>query len=86
MLGERITSQSEVIRAIVSGYSPCCGGGDRTLYMLTRDGGTLTPCWTEKQRPWAWFGLAVGETVILLTPPLHPHRKHLLQGEVGAAE
>ena len=26
MLGERIASQSEVIRAIVSGYSPCCGG------------------------------------------------------------
>ena len=25
MLGERIASQSEVIRAIVSGYSPCCG-------------------------------------------------------------
>ena len=25
MLGERITSQSEVIRSIVSGYSPCCG-------------------------------------------------------------
>ena len=26
MLGERIASQSEVIRAIVSDYSPCCGG------------------------------------------------------------
>ena len=25
MLGERIASQSEVIRAILSGYSPCCG-------------------------------------------------------------
>ena len=25
MLGERIASQSEVIRAISSGYSPCCG-------------------------------------------------------------
>ena len=25
MLGERIASESEVIRAIVSGYSPCCG-------------------------------------------------------------
>ena len=24
-VGERIASQSEVIRAIVSGYSPCCG-------------------------------------------------------------
>ena len=26
MLGERIGPQSEVIRAIISGYSPCCGG------------------------------------------------------------
>ena len=26
MLGERIASQSEVIRAIASGCSPCCGG------------------------------------------------------------
>ena len=26
MLVGRIASQSEVIRAIVSGYSPCCGG------------------------------------------------------------
>ena len=26
MLGERIASQSEVIRAIVSGYGSCCGG------------------------------------------------------------
>ena len=25
MLGERIASQSVVIRTIVSGYSPCCG-------------------------------------------------------------
>ena len=25
MLGERTVPQSEVIRAIVSGYSPCCG-------------------------------------------------------------
>ena len=25
MLGERIASQSEVLRAIMSGYSPCCG-------------------------------------------------------------
>ena len=25
MLGERIASQSDVIRAILSGYSPCCG-------------------------------------------------------------
>ena len=25
MLGERIASQSELVRAIVSGYSPCCG-------------------------------------------------------------
>ena len=25
MLGERIASQSEVIRALVSGYGPCCG-------------------------------------------------------------
>ena len=25
MLGERIASQSEVFRAIVSGYGPCCG-------------------------------------------------------------
>ena len=25
MLGERIVPQSEVIRAIMSGYSPCCG-------------------------------------------------------------
>ena len=26
MLGERIAAQSEVMRAIVSDYSPCCGG------------------------------------------------------------
>ena len=26
MLGKQIAQQSEVIRAIVSGYSPCCGG------------------------------------------------------------
>ena len=26
MLGQHIASQSEVIRAIVSGYSPCCVG------------------------------------------------------------
>ena len=30
MLGGRISSQSEVIRAIVSGYSPCCGVPHRT--------------------------------------------------------
>ena len=29
MLKERIASQSEVIRAIVSGYSPCYGGPHR---------------------------------------------------------
>ena len=26
MLGERIASQSEMIRTIVADYSPCCGG------------------------------------------------------------
>ena len=30
MLGERIASQSEVITAIVLGYSPCCGVPHRT--------------------------------------------------------
>ena len=30
--------------------------------------------------------LAVGETVIFLTPPLHPLLTHLLKGEGGAAE
>ena len=34
MLGERIASQYEVIRAIVSGYSPCCGGGAHHVDVL----------------------------------------------------
>ena len=57
MLGERIASQSEVIRAIVSGYSSCLVG-PRTS--STGFGSTAEPT-------------AVGETFILLTPLLHPY-------------
>ena len=42
MLGERIVSQSEVIRAIVSGYSPCCGGAHRRA-RATAKGTRRTP-------------------------------------------
>ena len=38
MLGERIASQSEVISAIVSGYSPCCGVLGRRTRLLLRGG------------------------------------------------
>ena len=36
MLGERIASQSEVIRAIVSGYGPCCGVPHHQIGQLPR--------------------------------------------------
>ena len=37
MLGERITSQSEVIRAISSGFSPCCGVSHRAAGLSIGD-------------------------------------------------
>ena len=36
MLGERIASQSEMIRAIVSGCGPCCGGAGGTIEAVFR--------------------------------------------------
>ena len=35
MLGERIVPQSEVIGAIISGYSPCCGPSHRSRALST---------------------------------------------------
>ena len=37
MRGERIASRSEVIRAIVSGCCPCCGGPHRGEQPLDRE-------------------------------------------------
>ena len=57
VLGEHIASQPEVIRAVMSGYSPCCVGS-RTWRPAAR---TAPTC------------LAIGETVIVMEPPLHPY-------------
>ena len=50
MLGERIASQSEVIRAIVSVYSPCCGVPHRLGPFDVEDvpaEGTCAPIFTK---------------------------------------
>ena len=56
MLGKRIASQSEVIGAIMSGYGPCCGGP--------------APACCDAMLATAAC-LAIGQTVNLLTSPLH---------------
>ena len=71
MLGEHIASQSEVIRAIVVGYSPCCGGPHRLLARRTAECG-MTSGPRVPQSASRTGSLAVGETVILLHPPLPP--------------
>ena len=45
MPGERIASQSEVIRAIASGYSPCCGVSHLSPAIRDSDSACDRVCW-----------------------------------------
>ena len=55
MLEERIASQSEVIRAIVTGYSPCCGAAHRAaLKTASPETSSSSTCHRPRQRVDDW--------------------------------